>query len=186
MDAKTLFEQCIKQADQIMKQVKVSRFSLPTPDTEWDIHDLLNHIFYELSWVSQVLSGKTITEVGTKYDDDLVDSHFQETWATALSAARKAVEAVSLDKMVHCSFGEVTAGFYIEQESNDQFIHAWDLGTAIHNPPHFNEEVATQLYETVLPHKDSLASTGLFAPVVSVPESADIQTKLLAIFGRTA
>jgi hypothetical protein len=57
---------------------------------------------------------------------------------------------------------------------------------AINKPPIFDEAVARQLYEMMLPEKDKLVGSGLFAPAISVPDNASIQVKLLALLGRKA
>jgi hypothetical protein len=79
MEVKELFIRCIDQADHVMSHVSFSQFALPTPDTEWNVHDLVNHILYELSWVPDILDGKTIEEIGHKYDGELATEQFQHT-----------------------------------------------------------------------------------------------------------
>jgi uncharacterized protein (TIGR03086 family) len=184
MDLKTLFKQCLATASAVIKQVKPEQYRDPTPCTEWDVQTLINHMLYELSWAADILDGKTIAEVGTKYNGDLIASDLFKNWTTAANLGLKSLTKVNLDQTVHLSFGDLTAAFYIQQQANDQLIHAWDLGQAIHVPVKFDPIVAKFLYEVALPHKRELAATGLFSPAIKVPESATFQTKLLALFGR--
>jgi len=184
MDPKLLFTTCVDQSSEVIRIVKSSQFGWDTPDTEWTVKDLINHMLYELSWASDILNGKTIAEVGKKYDGDLVGDSLQKNWSAAEIRAKDALRRVSLEQKIHLSYGDFPAEHYIRQEANDQLIHAWDLGTAIGIKIIFDPAVAEDLYKSTLPNKTRLAASGLFAPPVPVPESANTQTKLLALLGR--
>ena len=186
MDVKQLFDRSLASATRVVHQVKPSQFEDSTPDTEWNVHDLLSHMLYELSWVADILSGKTIAEVGDSYDGDLIGDDLRGSWDKAEAEARQAVIKVDPDKIIHLSYGDFPARHYLQQESNDQLIHSWDLGTAIGASVRFDPGDAEFLYNDALPQKSRLAATGLFAPPIEVPDSEDIQTKLLALFGRKA
>jgi hypothetical protein len=41
------------------------------------------------------------------------------------------------------------------------------------------------VYDFMVPQAEQWAAAGVFAPAVSVPDDADVQTKLLALTGRT-
>ncbi len=184
MDLKLLIRKCLSQASEVIAQVQPTQYHDPTPDTEWDVHQLIQHILYELSWASDILEGKTISEVGNKYDKDLIGNDLQNNWSTAAKHALASLKKVTYDDIVYLSFGEFMASYYIPQIANDLLIHSWDLGQAIKYPVQFDNKVANFLYEAALPQKQSLAATGLFAAAVEVPDTANSQTKLLALFGR--
>jgi hypothetical protein len=48
----------------------------------------------------------------------------------------------------------------------------------------FDPELAEAVYENTLPDMKGIQASGLFAPPVPVPENADTQTRLIALFGR--
>lgn len=184
MDLKLLFTNCLATASVVIKQVKPSHYYDLTPDTEWNVAALVKHMLSELSWAADILDGKTITEVGTKYDGDLIADDLLKNWTKAANRALKSLAKVDLNQTVHLSFGDFKSAYYIQQQGNDQLIHAWDLGQAILVSVKFDPAIAKFLYEAALPHRRELAASGLFAPAINVPESATIQTKLLALFGR--
>jgi uncharacterized protein (TIGR03086 family) len=186
MDIKQLFGKCLDSATRVIHEVKPAEFDDPTPDTEWNVRTLASHMLYELAWTADILAGKTIAEVGDKYDGDLIGDDLRGSWDMAEVRARQAVEWVDLTKIIHLSYGDFPAKHYLQQESNDQLIHSWDLGTAIGVTVRFDPETAEYLYHESLPRKNQLAATGLFAPAIDVPDSEGIQTKLLALFGRKA
>jgi len=184
MDLKDLFKNCLKQASSVVSQVKTSQFKDPTPDTEWDVKDLIRHMLYELSWAADILDGKTVAEVGNKYNTDLINDNLKKNWQSAGERALDSLNLVGLNQIIHLSYGDFKASHYIQEQANDQLIHAWDLGSAIGVEVKFDPSIAEFLYEAALPRQPEMATTGLFAPAIKVPESADIQTKLLALFGR--
>ena len=186
MNVKLLFGICLAQATDVVTRVEPSQFDQPTPDTEWDVRQLAGHMLSELSWLPDLLTGQTVEAVGTKYDGDLIGSDLAGNWQTRADLASAMVAGVKLDQIVHLSYGNFPAEHYIHEQANDQLIHAWDLGTAIGVDVKFDQAVATELYRAAWPRRDQLAASGLFAPALSVPDSADIQTKLLALFGRRA
>jgi uncharacterized protein (TIGR03086 family) len=186
MDAKTLFEQCLDQATDIIMHATPAHYSDATPDTEWNVRKLIGHMLYELSWVPAILDGKTAAQVGDTYDGDLIGTELQTHWQTAAQKAREAVHQADVNRTIHLSYGDFPALHYIREQANDQYIHAWDLGSALGLTITFNTAIAETLYRAALPRKDELATSGLFAPALDVPDSAGIQTKLLALFGRNA
>ncbi|MGD0284690.1 MAG: TIGR03086 family metal-binding protein [Candidatus Saccharimonadales bacterium] len=184
MDLKLLFKNCLATASAVIKQVKPNRYYDLTPDTEWNVLALVKHMLSELSWAADILDGKTVADVGTKYDGDLIGDDLFKNWTKAANRALNSLAKVDLNQTVHLSFGDFNAAYYIQQQGNDQLIHAWDLGQAIQVSVKFDPVISKYLYEAALPHKRELAASGLFAPAIKVPESATIQTKLLALLGR--
>jgi len=185
MNPKQLYTHALNEATKIVRQVEPEQMELPTPDTDWTVHDLLQHIVYELAWTADIVQGKTVAEVGDKYEGELLNSDQTEAWEEYAVAAQNAVEACSLDAAAHLSYGDKTVGEYLLEASNDQLIHAWDLGQAIGIAVQFDETVARTLYEQALSHTEEFTDSDLFAPPLPVPEGASTQTKLLAFLGRS-
>jgi uncharacterized protein (TIGR03086 family) len=63
-------------------------------------------------------------------------------------------------------------------------IHSWDLARGIGADDTLDAELVALVYERTLPFADQLQESGMFAPPVPVPDDADPQTRLLALFGR--
>jgi len=189
MDADECFTECLAQATRVVKQVRADQFALPTPDTEWTVRDLAGHMLYELSWVPDVLEGKTVQEVGDIYDGDLIGSSdigLTVQWENAATKAEEAVAHADLEATAHLSYGDVTVSEYLLEAGSDQLIHTWDLGQAIGVPVIFDEDIAQTVYDRVKNKSEAMRLSGLFGPPRDVPADADIQTKLLALYGRSA
>jgi len=184
MDAKVLFKKALEQATATAKCIDAHHFKNATPCTDWDCQTLLNHVLYELSWVPDLLEGKTIKQVGTKYDGDLLGKDHIKNWQQAADAAIAAINKADLDKEVHLSYGDVPASSYINEVAGDLLIHSWDLDQSFKCSLVIEPELAQALYDNIFPRKDEFASSGLFGKPFDVPEDARLQTKLLAIVGR--
>src|SRR5688572_22903393 len=104
MNAKDFFASALEQATVVMERVQAGDLGKPTPDTEWDVRALTNHMVYELSWVADLVNGKTIAEVGDKYEGDLVGDDPVGKWRTAVAEAQGAVDKADASAPVQLSY----------------------------------------------------------------------------------
>jgi len=185
MTPKQLYVYALDEATKVVKRVEPEQMQLPTPDTDWEVHDLLRHITYEMAWTADIVQSKTMAEVGDKYDGELLSGDPAEVWQDYAAITRAAVEACDENGVAHLSYADKTVGEYLLEAANDQLVHAWDLGQAIGVPVRFDEDIAQKLYEEALVRKDEFAGSGLFAPPVNMSADADTQAKLLAQLGRS-
>lgn len=186
MNPKELFVRSVEQATGCVKQLATNHLGNPTPCTDWDVRQLLNHMVYELRWVPDLLAGKTVAEVGNRYDGDLLGTDPKSAWQHAADAAIVAVKHVNAEAAVHLSYGDVPAKDYVDEVGSDILIHTWDLDQGMSCSLMMEPDLAQYVYDRTLPKKADMAKSSLFAPAVDVPEGATIQTKLLALFGRRA
>lgn len=186
MDAKTLFNRATDQAGVCVHHAHADQLRNPTPCSEWDLRTLLNHMVYELSWVPDMLAGKTVAEVGAVYDGDLVGDDPAAAWEKAKVAAVAAVEAADLNAMVHLSYGDVSAEHYIREVASDMSIHGWDVGQSEQCNIIIDGDVAQAIYDFMLPRSKELRASNLFGTEVPTAPNDTIQTKLLGLMGRKA
>lgn len=103
----------------------------PTPCTNWNLRQLVNHVVGEDRWTKPLVDGKTIAEVGDSLDGDLLGD---DPVTVALDAAEEAVTAVTArlpeGGSVHLSYGDEEIAEYIRQLTADHLIHGWDLAAA--------------------------------------------------------
>ncbi|MEP7204751.1 MAG: TIGR03086 family metal-binding protein [Candidatus Saccharibacteria bacterium] len=184
MDAKELFARCLTSATRVISRVTPQDYARPTPCTDWSVLQLVSHILYELYWTADIVSGKKIKEVGTRYDGDLIGTNLQTSWLVASNRATNAIEQADNKDKARLSWGTSTVGYYLKQAAVDQLVHAWDLSTALGAPIRFDDDVSRVLYDYAMANGDQISKTGLFAPEVKVTGDADIQTKILAMYGR--
>ena len=159
----------------------------PTPCTDWDVRTLVNHLVYEARWAPDLFHGKTVEEVGDRYEGDLLGDDPVAAWKSGNAQARAAIsEAGALDRIVHLSFGDVPGSEYLSQLITDLAIHGWDLARAIGADETIDPGLVEWLLPYVKEHADEIAGSGMFGKQIDVGAGADDQTQLLALLGRKA
>ncbi|QTE30367.1 TIGR03086 family metal-binding protein [Pengzhenrongella sicca] len=156
----------------------------PTPCTDWSVRQLVNHLTAEHLWAPELLAGRTIADVGTAFDGDVLGDDPVAAWRRAIGASIDAFATQGvLGRTVELSSGERAAHEYLDELVTDLAIHGWDLATALHLDETIDPLTVDRL---LIEWSDRAAELGhpLFAePLPSAP-SDDPQTRLLAIFGR--
>ncbi len=159
---------------------------VPTPCSEWDMHQLLNHVVYGTVWVAPILDGKTMAEVGDRYDGDLLADGVLAAYDAASGSAQAASRAPGvLERVCHISRGDMPGAAYLSIMFNDVLIHGWDIAKATGQDTTLDPELVEASYALYGPRRGSLAGRA-FAKEVGVPDGASLQTRLLAIVGRQA
>lgn len=182
-DLLDLHGQAMAEFDRRVKAVGMTQWGEPTPCTEWDVHDLVNHLVGEQLWVPFLLAGGRIEEAGDRYEGDVLGENPIATWEVASRESRNAwLQPGATERTVHLSFGDAHASLYLWQMTFDLTVHAWDLARAIGA----DEDLDPSLTSPVLDwaQQQGMAGGPLFAPPVSVSEDTDAQTRLLALSGR--
>ena len=184
MEAKVLFKKALEQATATIKCVEARHFKNPTPCTEWDCHTLVNHMLYELSWVPDLLAGKTVTDVGKKYEGDLMGKDHIKNWLQAADKATEAVNHAELKQTIHLSYADVPAEHYINEIGGDLLIHSWDVDQSLKCSLVIDPDLAKAIYNNIYPRHREYKNSGLFGKPFEVDKDARMQTKLLALVGR--
>jgi uncharacterized protein (TIGR03086 family) len=156
----------------------------PTPCSDWSVRDLVQHLVSEELWAPPLFEGRTIAEVGDRFEGDILGSDPQAAWKEAAAAAIDAASPDVLDRTVHLSFGDVPGREYIGQLTADHVIHAWDLARGTGGEDRLDPELVEFVHGFLAPQVDQWRAAGVFGPAVDVPADADLQTKLLAVTGR--
>ena len=184
-DLVALFARAVDEFARRLEKVGAEQWSGPTPDTEWDVRALVNHIVVEDLWAPPLLDGRTLAEVGDRFDGDQLGDEPLATWQRASAGALAAVgEAGALERIVHVSFGDISGSEYVSQLTCDHLIHAWDLARAIGADEQLDAELVEFASGYLAPKVGAWRSAGVFGPRVDVPAEADRQTLLLALTGR--
>jgi uncharacterized protein (TIGR03086 family) len=173
--------------------IAADQWHLPTPDTEWDVAALVDHLIDENRWLPPLLHGHDldaaakIVEGGRSLPaDGGVGANLAKEWdEVAVAAADTVQESDAMDRTAALSRGPTPAREYVGEMVFDHIVHAWDLQTAIgyRGDPLPADLVATA-YEMVKPMAPMLAESGLFADPVEVSDDASPLDKLIALTGR--
>ncbi|HEX2267532.1 MAG TPA: TIGR03086 family metal-binding protein [Actinomycetota bacterium] len=169
-----------------VQAVRDDQWTLPTPCAEWNVRDLVHHLVHENRWTAPLMQGSTLEEVGDRFEGDLLGEDPKSAWQQSVDEAVKSVRAVPLNRTVHLSYGDVPARHYAFELATDHLIHAWDLARAIGADESLDQDLVELVYRKMKPREDALKVSGLFGTRVEPPEDADLQTRLLAVYGRVA
>ena len=129
MDVVELHNRTVDHFARLVDEVGPDQWSMPTPDTDWDVRALVNHVVGEERWTVPLMEGKTIADVGDSLDGDLLGD--DPVAATSQRHARPEVAAARTIAKVHLSYGDEDPDEYLRQLAADHLIHGWDLAAAI-------------------------------------------------------
>lgn len=185
MDLLDAHGQAMDVFDRAMHKVGLTDWDSPTPCTDWTVRDLVNHIVGEQLWVPDLLAGRTVAEVGDKYDGDQLGDDPLAAWSAAKDVARSAwLTPGAVERTVHLSYGEESAEEYGWQMTIDLAVHGWDLATPLGADAGIPDELANALLAYAQPQVSLWSGTAMFADPVTVPDDAPPQTRLVALLGR--
>lgn len=185
VDVYTTYHRAVEcWADRVC-EVTADQWDRPTPCTAWTVRDLVNHVTGEDLWTRPLMEGRTVAEVGSRFDGDLVGA---DPVGAALDAAKEAVRAVEewlpQQRSVHLSYGEEDPAEYVGQLAADHLVHSWDLAAATGGHTHLPADLVAHVGRWFGEREQSYRSAGLVAARAAL--GGDPQSDLLAAFGRSA
>lgn len=186
----TLLEQyahALEEFGSRVEQVGEDQWAAPTPCADWDVRALVAHVVDEQRWVPYLLGGGTVDDAGDRFAEDPLGADPKAAWRAASAAARAAFEAPdALDHPVSLSSGESSARDYLWQMTVDAAVHAWDLARGIGVDDQLDRELVRRVHTESEKDAEELAKSGLYGDPVAVPAGADLQSRMLGLFGRRA
>jgi uncharacterized protein (TIGR03086 family) len=185
MELNTLHRRAVDYWDARVAAVKNDQWGDPTPCAEWSVRDLVNHVVGEELWTAPLLRGKSIEEVGSQFDGDLLgDNPLGRARIAADEAAAIVDEIVPGGGRVRLSYGEEDMGEYVRQLCADHLIHGWDLAAATSGDTAMDSELVAEVGAWFAEREPMYRSAGAIGPRLS--GSGDPQSELLAGFGRSS
>jgi uncharacterized protein (TIGR03086 family) len=185
MDVVGLHRRSIEEFGQRVGAVADDQWDLSTPCSDWDVRTLVNHVVAENLWTPPLLEGKTVADVGDRFDGDVLGDDPKAAWHDASAAAvASASQEGAMERTVHLSFGDFPGSEYALQLFADHVIHGWDLAAAIGAEQHIDPELVDACAKWFASVEDAYRAAGAIGPRPEIPAGADDQTTLLAMFGR--
>lgn len=181
------FTLAVQHLTQLADQINDNQWHNPTPDSEWDVRNLLNHLLYENLWIPPLFAGKTIAEIGDKFAGDLLGDNPKLTFKNAIQQTLIVVkDPNNLKKSVQLSFGKTSGSEYLNQMLLDAVIHGWDLAIAIGVDTHIDPKLVQIAWEYLEPKAEAWRQAGAFGQsiVLTNDQKNNLQNRLLALTGR--
>jgi uncharacterized protein (TIGR03086 family) len=149
------------------------------------LREVINYHAYDEIWVPATLSGKTIQQVGTQYDGDLLGPDPKASFKRLTAQTIQAVEAFrDYDRIVHLTYGDYPAREYLKHITSFRGFRAYDIAKFIGANTTLPDELIEGMRREFEPEIEQWRAMGVFGPAVSVPESASAQDRLLGLVGR--
>lgn len=120
-EVQDIFVLAEKALTRVVEQIKDDRWDRMKPDWfstgaqgDVDLRHVVAYHAYDDAWVPDVLAGKTLAEVGDKYEH-LKGDDPRPAWHGIVDQAIAAVEALAdTAKTVHLTYGDFPAGEYLK------------------------------------------------------------------------
>ena len=164
-----------------VRGVPAGAWDNPAPCEGWLARDVVRHL---VEWFPGFLRAGSGVELpkGPSVDEDPVAA-----WAVHCDGVQALLDdPATADKLlVDRHVGEVPLDQAVDQfYTGDVFLHTWDLARATGQDERLDPVKCAQMLEGMLPLDDLLRQSGQYGPRVDVPDTADVQTRLLAFIGR--
>lgn len=191
MTIQELFIRSNEELKKVIDQISEQQWDLVMPagttSKPATLHASVNYHAYDDAWVPDVLDGKTTKEVGDTYEPILATSK-PDTLGIYAKYNALAIEKVrgytDLDTITHLSYGDFSAHDYLQHIISFRGIRIYDIAKLIGADTTMADDLVQGLWDEFTPVIESYRQMGVFPPTVEVPEDSELQTKLLALFGR--
>jgi uncharacterized protein (TIGR03086 family) len=178
MDPVTLFERATERAAAVMDGVRPAQLGDPTPCTEWNVQQLMDHMTASTDYLwAGLAGGEQVPRSGATVADyragvDACLAGLREPGALARTCRSPLGFAWPLD--------QATAGTFM-----DNLVHTWDLATATGQDAHLDPALVEACIALFLPEMPERGrEAGIVGPAVPVLGGASAQDRLLGAMGR--
>lgn len=153
--------------------------SAPSPCEGWTAQDIVDHVmggapYYAREWGGEVPDLQEDTDRATRYR--------AESRAFAATCRQPGV----LDRMVPApgEGGEFPAAMMLGMFTADTLIHTWDLARSVGIDVELDQELLQRTWDGMVPMEAALRRPDVFGPAVEIDDSAPMQDRAMAWFGR--
>ncbi|MEO5950359.1 MAG: hypothetical protein ABIQ04_02835 [Candidatus Saccharimonadales bacterium] len=192
MTIQELFIRSNEELLHVIKQISDSQWDLMMPKgtsrNPTSLADAVRYHTYDDAWVVDVLDGKTKEDVSDTYEflRNIPDANIRNTYAKYNEVATDKIRGFTdLDTIVHLSYGEFTAHDYLQHIISFRGFRIYDIAKLIGLETELPFDLVQGLWDEFTPVVESYRQMGVFPPAITVPEDSSLQTKLLALVGRS-
>jgi hypothetical protein len=191
MTIKELFITSNETEQRILEQIASDQWELMMPEkithSPMSILEVVRYHVWDSAWIPDGLAGKTIAEVGNRYEHllKLTRNELKGNFAQYNQRAIDAVRGLTdLDQTVHLTYGDYPGREYLQHNVSIRAFWSYDIAKLIGADFAIPDDFVQALAEEFSPVIEGYREMGHFPPEVEVPSSASPQTKLLAMVGR--
>ena len=183
-----LYEAAAQGFRQTLSEVKSNQMSSPTPCSQWNVQQLINHNVKVTGFAHGVLI-ENITvnpmEVDETQSTDAAIAGLDAGVATVLELIKS---PGTVEKEINTPFGQLTCGQFLMAPFMDLLIHKWDLAKGTGQSTTLDSGLVEVCYNAFAPQMEGLRAMDfggpIYGPDVPVPAGASMQDKLIGMMGR--
>jgi uncharacterized protein (TIGR03086 family) len=150
------------------------QWASPTPCTDWDVRQLVNHVIDVQRAIPEGL-GMAVTDVPDP----------KATWKAVRDGAMTVLRQPGvLEQTMPGRSGEMPVEMSLGIRVGDLLVHTWDLARATGGDERLDADTAAIVLERIKPNDELLRSSGTFGPKLDPPPGADAAVELLCFTGR--
>jgi len=207
VDLLPIYRSAVRQFDSRVRAVGEKQWAAKTPDAEWDVRDLVDHVVAGQRAVAGVFTTHLAASVdeevatvgaggtdgvdaasasGVRHSDgsDPLADDPVGAWSAASTAA---VEALSRPGALDGDLPGEAAGGALEygwRAATELTVHAWDLARATNGVDEFPNDLIGEVLAHAKASYDQWYTDNKYAPSIPVPGCTDDLIELLALTGR--
>ena len=190
MDARELFLQSDAALRSVVDRLTPADLDRAAPQ-EWarkpdpTLRDILRGHARDEAWVPDLLAGRTIDEVGTRWGGELLGDDPIAAYDGFQDAATEAMSDPGLDQTMtlHFSYGDYEFSEGVLHLVSYRAFQAWLIAKFVGLDFSLPPELVAGLDELLLPTVDGLRAVGAFPPAIEPPAGAGAETRLLCAVG---
>ena len=180
-----LYEGAVQQMLPTLAAIKADQLSASTPCKEWNVQNVITHNLKVADYVRGIIQGNNTTNP-TEVDDPLPSQGARDAFAAGTSKVLDLLKSTSdLNQVVETPFGPMPIANFVMFPTLDIVIHSWDLAKGTGQSTSIDSGLAEVCYQVLSGGGAEMGRQGgAFGPGVTLPITASVQDKLLAISGR--
>ena len=175
-------------AGDLVAGVRPDQWKDPTPCTEWNVRELVNHVVIGDRLFTTILRGETPPPPSAR-DPKSNDVLGDDAAGVQREGARELIAALSrpgvLDQMFQIPMGSVPGVAAAHMRSTEAIAHGWDLAQATGQEPRFPDDIVQRVLEfTRVKLADVPPDRSPFGPAQPAPAGAPPIVELVTLLGR--
>jgi uncharacterized protein (TIGR03086 family) len=175
--------EALEGTGELVAAVSGEQWGIPTPCTEWNVRDLVNHLVRGNRMFAVIVNGETAPDPrpGDVLGDDPVAAYGSAAELVVAAFGRPG----ALDRVVTVPFGTVPGIVALHLRMTEALVHGWDLARATGQQTGFPDDIVEQeLAFTAGKLADIPPDRSPFGPPRPVADDAPAIDRLAACLGR--
>jgi uncharacterized protein (TIGR03086 family) len=186
VDQMTMQQAC-ESTERVVERITPDQYSLSTPCSEWNVHDVLNHLIGTMGLIEALVRGATppiAMTPGENPDVDLVGADPVKAYRASAEALLAACTGDALARSLQTPLGERPGAQLAGFTTVDIFIHGWDLAKATKQGAMFDDDLGDEILQFGHQTLTDDMRAPRIGPAIAIPGDAKAIDQLVAFFGR--